>query len=62
LQTEDGIIVLMVCKRQDDQAAQPDQANVRGQVERRLIDERLDMAAQQYLKDLRRNAFVDVRI
>ena len=62
MQTEDGIIVLMVCKRQDERAAQPDQTNMRGQVERRLIEERLDMASQQYLKDLRRNAFVDIRI
>ena len=54
---DDGIIVLMVCSREGGVAAAPD----RKQVSRMLMMRRVDSAARQYLRDLRRAAFVDVR-
>ena len=54
----DGIIVLMVCTREDEAATAPD----RDQVSRMLTMRRMDSAARQYLRDLRRAAFVDVRM
>lgn len=54
----DGIVVVMVCRR--DEAAPGD--DVRGRIEQRLREERINALAQRILRDLRRNAFVDVRM
>lgn len=54
----DGIVVVMVCRR--DEVAPGD--DVRGRIEQRLRDERINALAQRILRDLRRNAFVDVRM
>ncbi len=62
LRTEDGVIVLMVCEREAPVQETLDRADHRRQVEQRLADERLNLSARQYLRDLRRSAFVDVRI
>jgi peptidyl-prolyl cis-trans isomerase SurA len=62
LRTEDGVIVLMVCKREDPKAPENDQGRLRDRVENRLVEERLGLAANQYMKDLKRRAFVDIRI
>ncbi|MGF1640030.1 MAG: peptidylprolyl isomerase [Rhodospirillales bacterium] len=53
-----GVLVLMVCDRRGESAA----AQQRDLVRQRLESERLGAAAQRYLRDLRRAAFVDVRI
>lgn len=54
----DGIVVVMVCRR--DEAAPGD--DVRGRIEQRLREERINALSQRILRDLRRNAFVDVRM
>ncbi|MEW5727379.1 MAG: peptidylprolyl isomerase [Pseudomonadota bacterium] len=57
--TEEGITVTMVCRREDAATVQlPSPQTVRRMIE----DERVDMLARRYLRDLRRSAFVDVRI
>lgn len=54
-----GIMMLMVCDRQAPPAASlPDRAAVR----ERLMREKLDLLARRYLRDLRRAAFLDVRV
>ena len=56
--TEDGIMVLMVCNRVESLTfAEP----TRDQIRRRLEDERMDMLSRRYLRNLRRAAFVDIR-
>ncbi len=55
----EGIAVLMVCER--DQRDVSEDA-VRRKIEDKLLADRLSIAARRYLRDLRRSAFVDVRI
>lgn len=57
-QTKDGIVVMMVCKREDSSALDAQRERVRNQI----LEERLQLGARQYLRDLRRNAFIDIRL
>lgn len=59
VRTENGLAVLMVCDRQGGQNAEQEQ---RQQIERMITLQRLDAAAQRYLRDLRRAAFIDIRL
>jgi peptidyl-prolyl cis-trans isomerase SurA len=54
----DGVVVLMVCDRQ----GQDDSLRQREMIRRTLEEQRLAAAAQRYLRDLRRAAFVDIRL
>jgi peptidyl-prolyl cis-trans isomerase SurA len=55
----DGIHVVMVCSKEAPKlAAEPN----RRAVEERLTDERLDMMARRYLRDLRRDAMIEYRL
>ncbi len=56
--TDNGIVVIMVCKRETSAAGTAQRNEIRD----RLLDERMEAAARRYLRDLRRVAFVDVRI
>jgi peptidyl-prolyl cis-trans isomerase SurA len=58
VRTDAGIVVLMACARQGQNAEQ----DVRQRIERGLTLQRLDAAAGRYLRDLRRTAFVDIRL
>lgn len=51
-----GVQVLMICDRQEDIG--PDRDVIR----RTLKRERIDMLSRRYLRDLRRSAFVDLRV
>jgi peptidyl-prolyl cis-trans isomerase SurA len=53
-----GIHLLMVCDRRDPQAATPQ----REQIAERLQRERVERLARRYLRDLRKEAFVEVRL
>lgn len=54
-----GIVnVLVVCGRTEPQAAPPDREEVR----RAISDQRLELLSRGYLRDLRRSAFVDIRL
>lgn len=50
-----GLAVLVVCDRQESGID-------RDRIEQQLVNERLDMMVRRYLRDLRRNANVDIRI
>ncbi len=58
IRKDDGIIVLMICKRETEGS----DVTARQKVEGMLMNQRLNIAARRYLRDLRRAAFVDVRI
>ncbi|MCP5368118.1 MAG: peptidylprolyl isomerase [Hyphomicrobiales bacterium] len=58
LRSGDGVLVLMVC----DRTGRPDREQIKQRVVSMLMDQRLSTAARHYLRDLRRAAFVDVRI
>jgi peptidyl-prolyl cis-trans isomerase SurA len=57
VRTENGIHVLMVCEREQPDAIEPN----RRAIENSIGQARLSMLARRYLRDLRRDAVVDVR-
>jgi peptidyl-prolyl cis-trans isomerase SurA len=57
----DGILVLMVCSREAAPAPKME-APSRESVRRIMEDERVEMMARRYLRDLRRAAFIEVRM
>lgn len=57
--TGGGLAVLMVC---DPQTAELDMDAVRERIGQQLLNERLNVAAQRRLRDLRRAAFVEIRL
>lgn len=58
MRTDAGVHALMTCAREDVEVNLPPRANIRAGLE----GQRLEMLAQRYLQDLRRQAFIDVRI
>ncbi len=57
IRTSQGYFILIVCKRVDPGSALP-KAKM---IEERLRGARLDLMAQRYIRDLRRNAYIDIR-
>jgi peptidyl-prolyl cis-trans isomerase SurA len=58
LATGDGVMVVMVCKRDEPEGNVPN----REQVENMLTFERLSMLARRHLRDLRLSSIVDLRV
>ena len=58
LRVETGIGIFMVCERHTPEATLPS----RDEVAERIGRERLDLLARGYMRDLRRDAFVDLRV
>lgn len=59
MENAEGIQVIMVCDRVESLTfSEPTREQVRRQIE----DERMDMLTRRYLRNLRRQAFVDIRI
>lgn len=58
LRTEAGIHLFMVCDRTESNSALPS----RNEIRQALTASRADQVARHYLRDLRRTAFVDIRI
>jgi peptidyl-prolyl cis-trans isomerase SurA len=57
LPTEDGLRILMVCERKDPPSNLPS----RQDVQRMLTEQKFEMQARRFLRDLRQTAFVDIR-
>ena len=58
----DGVIVLMVCERNAPKAKVRTLEEKRDIVRNQLINQRLGLAAKRYLRDLKRAAFIDIRL
>ena len=58
MQGPSGIHLLMVCDRREPEGATPE----REQIAERLERERVERLARRYLRDLRKEAFVEVRL
>lgn len=56
LQIGNGVLVLMVCSREKDDGLDP------AEIEAQLADEKVDIQAKRYMRDLRRAAFIDIRV
>lgn len=57
LPTEGGLQILMVCQRTDPPSNLPS----RQEVQRMLAEQKLELQARRFLRDLRQTAFVDIR-
>ncbi len=57
LQTEDGVMILVVCERLHP----AHDATIRDEIRQRLLIQKVDLAAQRYISDLRRAAHIDSR-
>lgn len=55
----EGLMVAMVCNREESTVIQMPTLE---QVRRMIEDERMDMLTRRYLRDLRRQAFIDIRM
>ena len=62
LRMPDGVIVLMVCRHDEVKVPELSLDSQRDRIATDLHDERLSILALQYLRELRRNAFLDVRL
>jgi peptidyl-prolyl cis-trans isomerase SurA len=60
--TADGVIVLMVCRRDEANSPELTVEDLRESIASRLRNERLSILARQYLREIRRTAFVEVRL
>jgi peptidyl-prolyl cis-trans isomerase SurA len=58
VRTAEGSNILVLCARDEQGGGPPSRDRIR----ERLVNERLDMMARRLIRDLRRQAFVDVRI
>lgn len=58
VKTDAGIHVLMVCDKKEPEGGVDTEEELR----RRLVEERLQILARRLLRDLRKSAFVDIRI
>ena len=58
VRTDVGIVVLMICQREGGEIDE----TIRERIENLLVMQRMDIAARRYLRDLRRAAFIDVRL
>jgi peptidyl-prolyl cis-trans isomerase SurA len=56
--TPEGIQLMMLCEKVELPVAAPDNEKIREQ----LLRDKLMLAAQKYMRDLRRNAFIDIRL
>ncbi|WP_170826957.1 peptidylprolyl isomerase [Magnetovibrio blakemorei] len=57
--TGGGVAVMMICERTDETV---DMEKVREEIREKLKKKRLDIAGERKLRDLRRDAFVDIRL
>lgn len=55
----DAVVVLMVCERIEPESQEPEMTAQRMRV--RLVNERMAIYARKYLRDLRRDAFIEIR-
>jgi len=64
IRVENGMMVLMVCDREPTRKPQVKASETakRERVKGMILNERINAAVRQYLRDLRRAAFVDIRI
>jgi peptidyl-prolyl cis-trans isomerase SurA len=58
IQTDSGVTLMMVCDRKEAASTMPNREDLGDNLTR----QRLDLVARRYLRDLRRQAFIDIRV
>lgn len=56
IQIANGVLVIMVCSKETDEGLNPED------VEAQLSEEKIEIQARRYMRDLRRAAFIDIRV
>jgi peptidyl-prolyl cis-trans isomerase SurA len=62
VEMKSGLVILMVCDRVEAKAPEKPKVDERRRVEMMLLNERLRTVSRRFLRDLRRSAFIDIRI
>ena len=62
IKIDDSITILMVCERNIPVVDKPTPADWRKKIKARLINKRLDLVSEQYIRNIRRTAIVDIRL
>ncbi len=58
IRTDGGLLLLMLCDREVPPSKLPSPAEVKEQ----LLQQRVELLARRYMRDLRNQAFVDLRV
>lgn len=56
IQIGNGVLVIMVCTKEKDEGLNPED------IEAQLSEEKIEIQARRYMRDLRRAAFIDIRV
>ncbi len=56
IQIANGVLVIMVCSKEKDEGLNPED------VEAQLSEEKIEIQARRYMRDLRRAAYIDIRV
>ncbi|MEX2450804.1 MAG: peptidylprolyl isomerase [Rhodospirillales bacterium] len=62
VEMKSGLVILMVCDRVKPKVPEKPKVDERREVEMMLLNERLRTVSRRFLRDLRRSAFIDIRI
>jgi len=62
VKTDGGVMVFMVCDREQVVIVKEDDKSIRNRVRNKLISERFNLSARRHLRSLRRSAIIDTRI
>ena len=62
IKNDGSITILMVCERNIPVVDKPTPAYWRKKIKARLINKRLDLVSEQYIRNIRRTAIVDIRL
>ena len=62
MEIADGFLIIMVCDRDEPQIKEFTKAELGKKIRNQLGTERINLAARQYLRSLRRSAIVDIRL
>jgi peptidyl-prolyl cis-trans isomerase SurA len=60
--TPQGIRIFMLCERMDTPASETPASAQDETIRRTIFDQKIDLEAQKFLRDLRREAFIEIRI
>lgn len=60
--TGDGVMVLMVCARDVPKPAPVNIEQIRNNIRNQLMNAQLNLSARRHIRDLRRTAFIDIRL
>ncbi len=60
--TGDGVMVLMVCAREESEEVPVDMEKIRSNIRNQLSGDQMNLSARRFLRDLRRASFIDIRL